>query len=319
MSGIYGEARRVFETEMSWLLETLDLIEEGFESAVELLSGAHGRIVVSGMGKSGHIGGKIAATLTSTGTPAFFLHPAEAVHGDIGLVQKGDAALVLSKSGETPEVAALLPCFRRLEVPVVAMVSKPDSTLGRAAAVVLRIPDRAEACPYNLAPTASTTSMLVLGDALAMALLRLRDFSPDDFAEVHPGGILGRKLLTRVSDIMTGPPLPLVDEDSTISDALPVMTAHRGVCFTRDAEGRLSGIFVYGDLGRLLRTRPDALSTRVGDVVVRNPAVASPGDLASSALARMEKKGITSLVVVDSDGRVTGMVYLHDIMRAGIY
>ncbi|NLP05258.1 KpsF/GutQ family sugar-phosphate isomerase [Candidatus Fermentibacteria bacterium] len=283
------------------------------------MGSAGGRLVVTGMGKSGHIAGKIAATLTSTGSPAFFLHPAEAVHGDLGLVQPSDVDLVLSKSGETQEIAALLPCFRRLEVPVVAMTSRPDSTLGRAAAVVLRIPDMAEACPHNLAPTASTTAMLVLGDALAMALIRERNFTESDFADVHTGGIIGRRLLTRVSDLMVGPPLPLVGEDSPLRSALAPMTSNRGVCLSVDASGRLSGIFVYGDLGRLLETRSDALEMPVGAVLNRSPCTISASELATTALARMEKRGITSLVVTDPDGRPEGLVYLHDIMRAGIY
>jgi|WetSurMetagenome_2_1015567.scaffolds.fasta_scaffold00636_3 arabinose-5-phosphate isomerase len=270
------------------------------------------------MGKSGHIGRKIAATMTSTGTPAFFLHPAEAVHGDLGMVQKGDAALVLSKSGDTPETTALLPSFRRLAVPVVAMVSRTDSDLGRAAEVVLRLPEMPEACPHNLSPTASTTAMLVLGDALAMALLKVHDFSPQDFADVHPGGTLGRKLLTRVSDLMAGPPLPVLEEGALLADAIPVLTANRGVCISVDGDGILDGIFVYGDLGRLLRSRPDALAMRMSDILKRSPAVASPDELAASALATMEEKGITSLVVVDPEGRPAGIIHLHDVMRAGI-
>lgn len=319
MSTAYEEARRVFDIESEWLAATMDLVEESFGRAVDLMASSGGRLVVTGMGKSGHIAGKIAATMTSTGSPAFFLHPAEAVHGDLGLVQPSDVALVLSKSGETPEIAALLPCFRRLEVPVIAVTSRPESTLGRAAEVILRIPDMAEACPHNLAPTASTTAMLVLGDALAMALLRKRNFTESDFADVHPGGIIGRRLLTRVSDLMTGPPLPLVGEDATLRSALAPMTSHRGVFLSVDTNGRLSGIFVYGDLGRLLETRPDALDMPVGAVINRSPCTISASELATTALARMEKRGITSLVVTDSDGRPEGLVYLHDIMRAGIY
>jgi arabinose-5-phosphate isomerase len=316
---LYAEAERVFGVESEWLRATLDMIRDSFDTAVEALASAQGRIIVAGMGKSGHIGRKIAATMTSTGSPAFFLHPAEAVHGDIGIAGSGDVALILSKSGETPEIATLLPCFRRLGIPVISMVSRPDSTLGRASEVILRIPDTAEACPHNLSPTASTTAMLVLGDALAMALLKLRDFSVDDFAEVHPGGTLGRRLLTRVSDLMVGPPLPVADSDSILADAIEVMTASRGVCFSTDADGSLEGIFVYGDLGRLLRTRPDALAMRLGEVLRHDPATAMVDELASVALARMEKKGITSLIVVDGENRPAGLIFLHDIMRAGIY
>jgi arabinose-5-phosphate isomerase len=319
VSRLFDEAERVFGVEADWLRATLELVRDDFDRAVEVLASAAGRIIVSGMGKSGHIGRKIAATMTSTGSPAFFLHPAEAVHGDIGIVGPGDAALILSKSGETPEVAALLPCFRRLEVPVVSVVSRRDSTLGRASEVVLAIPDSAEACPHNLSPTASTTAMLVLGDALAMALLKLRNFSVEDFAEVHPGGTLGRRLLTRVADLMVGPPLPLVDADSTLAEAIEVLTASRGVCMATRPDGSLEGIFVYGDLGRLLKERPDALCMRLSEVLRRDPATAGRDELASTALARMERKGITSLIVVDDGNRPVGLVFLHDVMRAGIY
>ncbi len=319
MSGPLDEARRVFRIEAQWLARTLDLCEEAFPQAVELLGGIRGRVVVTGMGKSGHVARKIAATMTSTGTPAFFLHPAEALHGDLGAVSPSDAALVLSKSGDTPEIAALLPCFRRMGVPVVAMVSRADSALGRSADIVLPLPDMQEACPHNLAPTASTTAMLVLGDALAMALLEARDFSPEDFAHVHPGGIIGRKLLTRVSDLMTGPPLPVAGPDAPLHEVIDVMTGHRGVCMTVDGQGRLDGIFVYGDLGRLMRDRGDIATLTLAEVVRRDPAVTRPDETASAALARMEARGITSLVVVDQDGRPVGVAYLHDIMRAGIY
>jgi arabinose-5-phosphate isomerase len=319
MSKLYDEAIRVFSVEIDYLGAALELVKGDFDRAVGVLASARGRIIVSGMGKSGHIGRKIAATMTSTGNPAVFLHPAEAAHGDIGIAGPGDVALVLSKSGETPEVAAILPCFRRLGIPVVSIVSRPDSTLGRASEVILRIPDSSEACPHNLSPTASTTAMLVLGDALAMALLSLRDFSVEDFAEVHPGGTLGRRLLTRVSDLLAGPPLPIVPGDAPMTDVIEVLASSRGVCMATGPDGALQGIFVYGDLGRLLRARPDALSMRLGEVLIAGPATATRDELASTALARMEKKGITSLIVVDEANRPEGLIFLHDIMRAGIY
>lgn len=319
MSRLFEEAARVFSVESEYLRETLELVRDDFDRAVEVLASAKGRIVVSGMGKSGHIGRKIAATLTSTGSPAVFLHPAEAVHGDIGIAGPGDAALVLSKSGETPEVAAILPCLRRLGIPIVSIVSRPDSTLGRASEIVLRIPDSPEACPHNLSPTASTTAMLVLGDALAMALLSIRNFSVVDFAEVHPGGTIGRRLLTRVSDLMVGPPLPVLPKDAPLTDVIELLASSRGVCMATGEDGALEGIFVYGDLGRLLRARPDALSLRFGEVLIGNPATTRCDELASVALARMEKKGITSLIVVDEANRPGGLLFLHDVMRAGIY
>ena len=318
MGSWFEEARRVFEIEQEWLKRTADLIEATFDHAVETLAGCSGKVVVCGMGKSGHVARKIAATLTSTGTPAYFLHPAEGVHGDLGIIQKGDSALILSKSGETTEVAALLPCFRRLGIPVVAMVSRIDSMLARSADVVLQLPDMNEACPHNLSPTASTTAMMALGDALAMALLRLHEFSPEEFAGVHPGGTLGRKLLLRVSDLMTGAPLPVMAEETSLADVIEMMTSHRGVCISVDSDGKLQGIFVYGDLGRLMKERADVLGLSLGDVLVRNPATASVDELAAIAVSRMEDRGITSLVVVDSSGCPVGILYLHDALRAGI-
>lgn len=314
----FDEACRVFGIERAWLDETLELVRPVFDEAVDILAGTEGAIVVTGMGKSGHVARKIAATMTSIGTPAFFLHPTEAVHGDLGLVSPEDTVLILSRSGETPELAALLPSFRKLGVRIISMVCRADSTLGRSSELVLPLPEMQEACPYNLAPTASTTAMLVLGDALAMALLKARGFSPDDFAVVHPGGILGRRLLTRVSDLMATSPLPVLKEDTPLADAIELMTRHRGVCFSVGTDGELSGIFVYGDLGRLMKDRVDIRSLRLSDVLIRNPLTASPGEQASSALERMEQKGITSLVVVDGDGKPEGLLFLHDVMRAGI-
>jgi len=315
---LYGEARRVFEIEQRWLRRTLESVEGGFEEAVRLLAECSGKVVVCGMGKSGHVGRKIAATMVSTGTQAHFLHPAEGVHGDVGILQRGDAALVLSKSGETPEVAALIPSFRRLGVPVVAITAGCDSLLSRSASAVLALPDDVEACPYDLAPTASSTAMMALGDALAMAMLRLRDFSPEDFAEVHPAGILGRRLLTRVSDLMAGPPLPLCDEEAPLSDAIAVLTRHRGICIATGEGGGLCGVFVYGDLGRLMERRENVLDLSLSDVLIRDPLVAGPRELASVAVARMEDAGTTSTVVVDDAGSPLGILYLHDALRAGI-
>jgi arabinose-5-phosphate isomerase len=304
--------------EEEWLRETLSLNSGSFDAAVDVLRRARGKIVVCGMGKSGIVARKIAATLTSTGSPAYFLHPAEGIHGDIGILARGDAALVLSKSGETPEIAAMLPALGRLEIPVVSITSRRESMLSRASGVVLLLPDREEACPYNLAPTASTTAMMALGDALAMALLRLNGFSPGDFAHVHPGGILGRKLLLRVADLMTPGPLPLAPESAPLTEAVEIMTRHRGVCIAVDDLGRLSGIFVYGDLGRLMKNRADILNLKLSEVLVRNPATVSPLDLASVAVAAMEKKGITSVVAVDPGGSPLGILYLHDALREGV-
>lgn len=314
----FDEARRVVGIEVAWLEESLRLNPESFGLAVDVLRGTTGKIVVCGMGKSGLVARKIAATLTSTGSPAYFLHPAEGIHGDIGILSRGDGALILSKSGETAEIAAMLPALCRLSIPVVSMTCGKDSILARASKAVLALPGFDEACPYNLAPTASTTTMMALGDALAMALLRLNGFSPEDFAHVHPGGMLGRKLLLRVGDIMVTGPLPLVPDGVALSEAVEVMTRHRGVCITADHDGRVSGIFVYGDLGRLMRSRADILNLTLSEVLVRDPAVVSPQELASVAVAEMERRGITSIVAVDGDGRPKGILYLHDALREGV-
>jgi len=318
MTELYDEALRVLQIEADWLLTTGDLIRDDFPSAVDVLSGITGKIVVCGMGKSGHIARKIASTMTSTGSPAYFLHPSEGVHGDLGLLQRGDAALVLSKSGETREIAVLLPTIATLEIPVVAITSSRDSLLSKAAAVTLQLPDQSEACPFNLAPTASTTTMLALGDALAMALLKIKDFSPDDFAMVHPGGSLGTRLLMRVSELMVGPPLPVLPEEVPLSEAVALMTEHRGVCLSVSDDGSLAGIFVYGDLGRLMKNRENILNQRLGDVLIRTPETCLADELVSIAAARMEKKGITSLVVLDEASVPKGILHLHDVLREGV-
>jgi arabinose-5-phosphate isomerase len=318
MSDLYKEALRVLQIEIEWLEATGILIREAFSEAVLTLASAKGKIVICGMGKSGHVGKKIAATMTSTGSPAYFLHPSEGIHGDLGILQKGDVALVLSKSGETEEIALLLPCFRHLNIPVVAITSASDSLLSRAATVTLPLPDLQEACPYNLAPTASTTATMALGDALAMALLRQKNFSPDDFAKVHPGGVLGRKLLTRVRDLMDSDSLPKISESAPLTEAVALMTAHRGVCYSTDNDGKLSGIFVYGDLGRLMKNRENILDLRLGDVLIRKPVICNENELASIAVSRMEEHGITSLVAIDTEGRPIGILYLHDALQAGM-
>ena len=318
MSDLYKEALRVLQIEIEWLEATGTLIREAFSEAVLTLASAKGKIVICGMGKSGHVGKKIAATMTSTGSPAYFLHPSEGIHGDLGILQKGDVALVLSKSGETEEIALLLPCFRHLNIPVVAITSAGDSLLHRASTVVLPLPDLQEACPYNLAPTASTTATMALGDALAMALLRQKNFSPDDFAKVHPGGVLGRRLLTRVRDLMDCDSLPDISESAPLTEAVALMTAHRGVCYSTGSDGKLSGIFVYGDLGRLMKNRENILDLQLGDVLIRKPVTCNENELASIAVSRMEEHGITSLVAINTEDRPIGILYLHDALQAGL-
>jgi len=318
MTDLYEEALKVFRIESEWLETTAELIKETFDQAVKVLAGADGKIVICGMGKSGHVGRKMAATMTSTGSPAYFLHPSEGIHGDLGLLQKNDAAIVLSKSGETEEIALLLPCFKRLKIPIVAITQVGNSLLSRVADVVLPLPDMKEACPYDLAPTASTTSMMALGDALAMAMLKVKNFSSEDFAQVHPGGTLGRKLLTRVSDLMESDSLPGIKESAPLSEAIAVMTGYRGVCFSTDEAGKLNGIFVYGDLGRLMKNRTNVLDLTLGDVLIRDPVTCYGEELASIAVSRMEELGITSLVVIDHDSTPVGILYLHDALQAGL-
>lgn len=315
---VYTEALRVLRIEAEWIEEAGRLARESFGRAVEVLAGTTGKTVVCGMGKSGHVGRKIAATMTSTGSPAYFLHPSEGLHGDLGILQKGDTALVLSKSGETEEIAILLPWFEKLGIPMVAITSRCDSLLSRTADVVLPLPEMKEACPFDLAPTASTTAMIALGDALAVALLQIRDFSPEDFAHVHPGGMLGRRLLARVSELMDPGALPVMDGNSQLAEAVAMMTEHRGVCVSTAPDGRLEGIFVYGDLGRLMRNRANVLEMKLEDVLIRDPVTCRPDELASVAVSRMEEKGITSLIVVDRDGKPMGIIYLHDLLRAGV-
>ncbi len=317
MCDILKEARRVFRIEGEWLEKTLSLNEDTIPEAVNLLRETSGKIVVCGMGKSGLVGRKIAATMTSTGTPAYFLHPAEGIHGDVGMLARGDSALVLSKSGDTDEIAALLPILRKLEIPVVAMVSSSNSLLGSFARVVLELPDLQEACPFNLAPTASTTAMMALGDALSMAMLKLSGFTPEDFADVHPGGALGRRLLMRVSDLMVTERLPILPLSTPMTDVVETMTGSRGICLAVDGDKGLCGVFVYGDLGRLMKRRTNIQDLVLSDAMTADPSVCTPSDLVSIAVQTMEEKGITSIVAVDSKGLPVGILYLHDALVLG--
>lgn len=317
MSDVFQEAERVFDIEIKWLNSMLPLNRDSFPAAVELLQSSKGKVIVCGMGKSGLVARKIAATMTSTGTPSYFLHPAEGIHGDAGILARGDIALVLSKSGDTAEIAALLPVLDSLTIPVVAMVSNDNSLLGRFADVVLKLPGFKEACPYNLAPTASTTAMMTMGDALAMAMLKLSGFTPEDFAEVHPGGSLGRRLLMRVSDLMTTDNLPILSPETPLTVAIEKMTEHRGLCIAEDCNNRLAGIFVYGDLGRLMRDNVSVSGLSLEDVMIKEPSVTQANELLALAVQKMEERGITSLVVVNEDSIPQGIVYLHDALALG--
>jgi len=293
---------------------------EGFVRAVQAMLACRGRTIVMGMGKSGHVGRKIAATLASTGTPSFFVHPAEASHGDLGMVTAGDVVLAISNSGESDELAALLPALRRLSVTLVAMTGKPQSALARHADIVLSSAVDQEACPLNLAPTASTTAQMALGDALAVALLDARGFVEADFARSHPGGSLGRKLLMHVRDLMrSGDALPLVAPTASMSQMLREMSA-KGLGFTAvaDADGQVLGIFTDGDLRRLIERGVDLLPLTAQEVMHRGPRLVREDALAVDAAGLMEQHRITSVIVVDEAGRITGALNSNDLMRAKV-
>jgi len=313
-------AERVLRLEAEAILGLIPKLDASFERAVELLRRCAGRVIVTGMGKSGLVGRKIAATLASTGTPAYFLHPAEGVHGDIGMVARGDVVLALSNSGETDEVLAVLPPLKRLGVPIVLLTGNPTSTLARQCEVVLDVSVPEEACPMNLAPTSSTTAALAVGDALAMVLLELRGLRPEDYAALHPRGTLGWRALFRVADLMlTGEAVPLVGQTTPLRDVIVEMTKKRkGVTTVVDVAGRLVGVITDGDLRRLhLSGTPiDALSA--GEVATREPKTIRGDDLAAKALEVMETWQITSLVIVDGESRPIGLIHMHDILRAKI-
>jgi arabinose-5-phosphate isomerase len=313
-------AARVLRIEADAILGLVAKLDARFERAVELLHGCSGRVIVTGMGKSGIIGRKIAATLASTGTPSYFLHPAEGMHGDLGMVARGDVVLALSNSGETDEVLAILPPLKRLGVPIVLLTGNPQSTLARQCEVVLDVSVTEEACPMNLAPTSSTTAALAAGDALAMALLELRGLRPEDYAALHPRGTLGWRALFRVADLMhTGDAVPRVRGEATLEDAIVEMTKTRfGMTTVIDVGGHLVGIITDGDLRRLhLRTQSIG-GVRAADVASRTPKTIGADELAAKALEVMEAWAITSLVVPDGDGRPVGVIHMHDILRAKI-
>jgi arabinose-5-phosphate isomerase len=312
-------ARSVLGTEAAGLTALAAALDGRFVRAVDLLAQASGRVVVSGMGKSGHVGRKIAATFASTGTPAFFVHPAEASHGDLGMIVPGDAVLALSNSGETAELADLVAHTRRFALPLVGITARGGSALAQAADVLLLLPDAAEACPMGLAPTTSTTMQMALGDALAVALLTRRGFSESDFRQFHPGGKLGARL-KRVAELMhTGDAVPLGTPETPMDRALLLMTEKRFGCLgVIDAAGRLIGIITDGDLRRAMG--PDLLSRHVGEVMTGSPRTIGPDALAAEALHAMtaRERPITSLFVVDPAGRPAGILHLHDLLRAGL-
>jgi arabinose-5-phosphate isomerase len=312
--------RTVIETEAKAVAELAHRIDENFAEACRLLLACEGRIVVIGMGKSGHIGNKIAATLASTGTPAFFVHPAEASHGDFGMITHRDAVLALSNSGETQELLTLLPLIKLLGVPMIAFTGNPNSTLAKEASIHLNISVTQEACPLGLAPTSSTTATLAMGDALAIALLEARGFTADDFAKVHPKGNLGLRLLLRVAEVMhTGDNMPCVQINAPVSQALIEMSQKRlGMTAVVDQNHRLAGIFTDGDLRRAIDRDIDIHKTQINDVMTKNCKTISANLLASEALNIMETFKITALVVVDTETKPVGIVHIHDILIAGM-
>jgi len=294
--------------------------DDSVPRAVALMMACKGRVVVSGMGKSGHIGRKIAATLASTGTPALFLHPGEAAHGDLGMVTSQDVLIAISYSGESSELAIVIPAVKRMNVPVIAMTGKPESSLALAADVHLDVAVEKEACPMNLAPTASTTATLALGDALAVALLELRGFKSDDFARSHPGGALGRRLLTHVRDVMrSGDAVPKVKPDALLTDAL-LEISHKGMGMTAivDDAGRPVGVFTDGDLRRLIEKVQDFSKLAIRDVMHPNPRRVHPEQLAVDAVAVMEEFRINQMLVTDADGVLVGALHIHDLTRAKV-
>ena len=313
-------ARSTLDIEARALQALKDRQGEGFVEALAAILACRGRVVVMGMGKSGHVGRKVAATLASTGTPALFVHPGEASHGDLGMVMDGDVVLAISNSGESDEIGAILPAIKRLDVVLIAMTGNVESSLAQHAQIVLSSAVDQEACPLNLAPTASTTAQMALGDALAVALLDARGFRAEDFARSHPGGSLGRKLLMHVADLMrTGDAVPRVALDTVMAEMLHEMTK-KGLGFTAvcDAEGRIAGIFTDGDLRRLIETGADLRAMRAGEVMSAKPKAVRADALAVEAAELMERHRVTGLLVVDAAGGLIGAINSNDLMRAKV-
>ncbi|MBB71545.1 MAG: D-arabinose 5-phosphate isomerase [Legionellales bacterium] len=317
---ICGLGLAVIETEGRVIQDLASRIDDNFAHACEILMACEGRIVVIGMGKSGHIGGKIAATLASTGSPAFFVHPGEASHGDLGMITRKDVVIALSNSGKTPEILTILPLIKRLNVPFIALTGNPRSELSRAATVNIDISVEQEACPLGLAPTSSTTAALVMGDALAIALLEARGFTAEDFALSHPGGSLGRRLLLKVDDVMrTGERVPTVKNTASIRDALIEMTLKGlGMTSITDDEHKLLGIYTDGDLRRTLDKDLDLHNTRISEVMTASCKTIQTGILAAEALQIMESFKITSLMIIDDNNTIIGAVHMHDLLSAGV-
>jgi len=315
---IVERGRRVLRMETEALGEAERRIGEDFARAVETIARSDGRVIVSGVGKSGLIGRKIAATLTSTGTPATFLHPADSVHGDLGIVGQKDVAILISKSGESAEVLGLLDHLKRLGVCTIALTSNSKSSLARHSDVALDAWVKEEACPHDLAPTTSTTVALALGDALAIALLEEKGFDANDFARLHPGGTIGKRLLTRVSDVMVTDNLPILPESATMRDAVVQLAERRGIAIVAGSKGVVVGVLTTGDLSRLMEHEDNVFPIAVTKVMNRTRKLARADELGSAVVYRMETSGIIAMPVLDGDDRIVGVIHLHDLMRAGV-
>ena len=316
-AALVERGKRVLALEAGAVRRVADGLGPAFARAIELLAAAKGRVIVSGVGKSGLIARKIAATFTSTGTPATFLHPVDSLHGDLGIVGRDDVAVVLSKSGNSDDLFGLVSQLRRLGVPIIALTSDADSPLGRQATVVVDASVTEEACPETLAPTASTTVALALGDALAVTLLEVKGFRREDFAALHPGGALGRKLLLRVADVMLNQDLPTLTPDRPMRECVVLLAEKRGTVAVVDGKGSLVGVVTSGDLTRVMERTDKFLDLPVGDVMTKTPKTASADELAGAAVSLMERHGIMALPVLDGGKKVVGIVHLHDLMKAG--
>jgi arabinose-5-phosphate isomerase len=318
--GSVGAGRRVLRIEAHAVQALVDRLDAQFAKAVDLILRCKGKVVVSGMGKSGLVGQKIAATMASTGTPAFFLHPADGIHGDLGMLGRADVLIAISNSGETQEILQLLPYVERLGIPVVSMTGRMTSTLAKNSDVALDVSVSEEACPMGLAPTASTTAALAMGDALAVVLLQKRGFKQEDFAQFHPGGTLGRRLLVRVKDLMHGgADMPTVSETVPATAAILEITAKKlGMTTVMDVNGKLAGIITDGDLRRFVQQGGDFAKATAGDLASRNPKTIAPDDLAAKAVERMERFSITTLVVAEGERKILGVIHLHDLLKHGI-
>jgi arabinose-5-phosphate isomerase len=316
-NSILDRGRRVLRLEHEAIAQLERKLDDRFQRAIELIRRAEGRVIVAGVGKTGLIGRKLAATLTSTGTPAIFLHPVESLHGDLGLVGPRDVAILVSKSGTTDELLVLLEQLKRLGVQVIALTGSMDSPLARYADVALDTSVGEEACPHDLAPTTSTTAALALGDALAVVLLEEKGFKREDFARLHPGGALGRRLLLRVRDVMLTRELPILPGTATMRDAVPQLAERRGIVMVAADDRRLQGVLTAGDLTRLMEREENFLTVPIHTIMTKQPKIAAPDELGSAAVYRMEHHGKMALPVLDEDGVILGVVHLHDLMRAG--